>query len=113
MKIGLTSAAAGLTTTFGAAPLAHAQGYGYGYGPGMMGGWGWGGGWGFGMIGMLLWCVLIILGIVLLARWIFSGSPGGGSNESRGRALDILKERYARGEIDKKEFDDKKRDLGG
>jgi len=70
------------------------------------------GDWGFGMIGMLLWWVLIILGIVLLARWIFSGSPGRGGDWSRGRALDMLKERYARGEIDKKEFDDKKSDLG-
>ncbi|MFZ1910646.1 MAG: SHOCT domain-containing protein [Burkholderiales bacterium] len=87
--------------------LAHAQGYG----PGMMGGYGWGGGWGFGAIGMVLWWILIVLGIVLLARWLLSGSPRRGEQGSTGRALDILKERYARGEIDKQEYEEKKRDL--
>lgn len=83
--------------------------YGQGYGPGMMGGYGWG----FGMFGMLLWWVLIILGIGLLAKWLFSGAAGGGRQEAGNRALEILKERYARGEIDKKEFEERKRDLGG
>jgi len=110
MKRNLIAAGAALATTMAGAPLAYAQGYGYG--PGMMGGYGWGGGWGFGMIGMLLWWALIILGIVLLAKWIFGGAAGRGGHESRDRSLDILKERYARGEIDKKEFEDKKRDLG-
>ncbi len=111
MKRTPIAATAALATLLGATPLAHAQGYGYG--PGMMGGWGWGGGWGFGMIGMLLWWVLIILGIVLLAKWIFGGPSGRGERESRDRALDILKERYARGEIGKDEYEQKKRDLGG
>ena len=87
--------------------IAHAQGYG----PGMMGGYGWAGSWGFGVIGMVLWWILIVLGIVLLARWLLSGSPGRGGHASTGRALEILKERYARGEIDKQEYEQKKRDL--
>lgn len=71
---------------------------------------GWGGGWGwFGLIHMVLWWFLIILGIVVLAKWLFGGGPGRGSPEQR--ALEILAERYARGEIDKKEFEEKKRDL--
>jgi putative membrane protein len=73
---------------------------------------GWGGGWGwFGMVHMVLWWFLIILGIVVLAKWLF----GGGSSRSTGedRALSILRERYARGEIDKQEFDARKLDLGG
>ena len=66
---------------------------------------------GFGMIGMALFWVLVILGIVVLVRRV------GGSSASSGpplpkTALDILKERYARGEIDKQEFDKRKRDLG-
>ncbi len=85
--------------------LAYAQGYG----PGMMGGYG--GGWGFGAIGMVLWWILIILGIVLLARWLLSGSPGRGGHAPTGHALEVLKERYARGEVDKQEYEQKKRDL--
>lgn len=111
MKRNIAAAIAALAIGLAATPLAFAQGYGYGPG-GMMGGYGWGGGSGFGMIGMLLWWVLIVLGIVLLAKWLFSGGPGGG-RASGDRALEILKERYARGEIDKNEFEQKKRDLHG
>ena len=106
MKWRLAAVAIWLATALGQATLANAQGYG----PGMMGGYGWGGGWGFGMIGMLLWWVLIILGIVLLAKWLFRGAPGAGQ-VSRNRAMEILRERYARGEIDKQEFEERKRDL--
>ena len=111
MKRNLVWAAVALSIGLAATPLVYAQGYGYGPG-GMMGGYGWGGGSGFGMIGMLLWWVLIVLGIVLLAKWLLSGGPGGG-HASGDRALEILKERYARGEIDKNEFEQKKRDLRG
>ena len=74
---------------------------------------GWGGGWGwgwFGLIHMVLWWFLIILGIVVLAKWLFGGSSPGRQAPIQ-RALEILAERYARGEIDKKEFDEKRRDL--
>ena len=110
MKPNLAAAAAALATGIAVAPLAYGQGYGYG--PGMMGGYGWGGGGGFGIVGMLLWWVLIVLGIVLLVKWLFSGGPAGGRTTGD-RALEILMERYARGEIDKKEFEEKKRDLRG
>ena len=112
MKHKFAGAAIALATGLAATPLAYAQGYGYGYGPGVMGGYGWGGGPGFGIIGMLLWWVLIVLGIVLLVKWLFSGGPGGG-RATGDRALEVLKERYARGEIDKNEFELKKRDLRG
>lgn len=83
------------------------------WGGDMMGGWGGGWGW-FGMIHMVLWWFLIILGIVVLAKWLFS-TPGGGSSGSArdadDRALAILRERYARGEIDKAEFEARKKDL--
>jgi putative membrane protein len=76
-------------------------------------GWGMGSGMGWGIFGafhMLLWWVLIILGIVVLVKWLFGGTSG----QARGtenRALEVLKERYARGEIGKEEFDQKRRDL--
>ena len=106
--IAAVLAAAAIAVTI---PLTFAQTGGYG--PGMMGGYGWSQGGAFGMIWMLLWWVLIILGIVLLAKWLFRGSQGGGSHAPGNRALEILRERYARGEIDKKEFEERKRDLGG
>jgi len=74
---------------------------------------GWGGGWGwswFGLIHMVLWWILIVLGIVVLAKWLFSGSLAGRASPGQ-RALEILAERYARGEIDKKEYQETKRDL--
>lgn len=74
--------------------------------------WGdWGMGWGFlGAVSMLLWWALIILGIAVLIKWLIGGSARG-ERASSGRALEILKERYARGEIGKDEFEQKKRDL--
>ncbi|UCF77319.1 MAG: SHOCT domain-containing protein [Betaproteobacteria bacterium] len=79
--------------------------------------WGdWGGhgmGWGiFGAVHMILWWVLIILGIVVLIKWLFGGSSRRESGTSD-RAIEILKERYARGEIGKDEFEQKRRDLSG
>lgn len=79
---------------------------------GDMGTMGWGGGWGiFGVMHVVLWWVLIVLGIAVLAKWLF----GAGTQERRAtgsNALEILKERYARGEIGKDEFEQKKGDLG-
>ncbi len=69
------------------------------------------GGMGFGMgLGMLLFWGILIAGIVMLVR-CFSGSGTCGKSEREKSALDILKERYARGEIEKEEFEQKKRDL--
>src|SRR3990172_1398545 len=75
-------------------------------------GFGFGGG-GMG-IGMLLFWGLIIFGIVILARG-FGGSSGSGASVPTVRdrtPLDVLGERYARGEIDKAEFAQKRNDLG-
>jgi putative membrane protein len=86
------------------------RGYEWGHGPGMMGG-GYGMGW-FGSILMIAFWIAVIVGIVLLIRWLIistrTTSHGMSSGES---ALEILKKRYARGEINKEEFEEKKRDL--
>ena len=73
-------------------------------------GYGWGWGMGFGMISMVLFWVLVILGIVVLVRWV-GGSSASGTPPSK-TALDLLNERYARGEIDKQDFEERKRDIG-
>ena len=88
---------------------------GYGYGPnwGMMGG-----GWGYGTYGaihMIIWLVIliaIIAGVVWLVRSL--AAPGVHSLPSRRSAgLDVLEERYARGEINREEYLQKKRDIAG
>lgn len=75
----------------------------------MMSGYGMAGG--FGWIFMVLWWVLIVVGIVALVKWMGASSDSGGSGRGGSKALDILNERYARGEIDDQEFQKRKRDL--
>lgn len=68
-------------------------------------GWEYGGHMGFGGLGMVLWWGLIIAGILLLVKWV------GGERRNDKSALDMLKERYARGEIEQAEFEQKRREL--
>ncbi len=75
------------------------------YGYNSMMGWG-----GLGWISMIFWWFLIVAGIVLLIKWFTNESHRDSRNKEK-TPLDILKERYARGEIDKKEFEEKKKDL--
>ncbi|HMN64375.1 MAG TPA: SHOCT domain-containing protein [Burkholderiaceae bacterium] len=74
-------------------------------------GWGWG--WGLGMIHGLLWWVLVILGIIVLVRLLGRSSASAPTSPGAAAetALEILKRRYASGEIGKAEFEEKKRDL--
>ena len=72
-------------------------------------GWGAGSGGLLGFLPMLLWWVLLITVVALLVKWLFGA---GTARRSAGGALEILAERYARGEIDREEFEQKGRDLG-
>ena len=78
-------------------------------GPGMMGSWGMG--W-FGGIFMIVFWILLLVGLVFVIRWLIqtTGKKGDGGQHGS-RAMEILKERYARGEIDKAQFEAMKRDL--
>jgi putative membrane protein len=58
--------------------------------------WWWG--WGLGMMAMmLLFWALVIIGLIIGIRWLL----GKGREERSDSALQILRERYARGEINK------------
>lgn len=80
---------------------------------GMMGPWMMGGFGGLMMIPMILFWGFMVWGIV----WLVRGAGGCCSMshsdhlEHHDSAMDILKSRYARGEINKQEFEDKKKDL--
>ncbi|OGZ32693.1 MAG: hypothetical protein A2V69_03710 [Candidatus Portnoybacteria bacterium RBG_13_40_8] len=65
-------------------------------------------GFGFGWIFMILFWGLIVWGLIVFIRWI--GKQGEREDKSRS-VLEILKERYAKGEINKEEFEEKKKDL--
>lgn len=72
--------------------MMHWNGYGWGMG---VGGW----------LLMILFWVLIILAVIYIARAVSNG------RQKEETALDILKKRYAKGEISKEEFEKMKDDL--
>ena len=67
-------------------------------------GHGWGMGWGW-LVGL----IFLITLVWIIARAVNSRNQSGQITDKS--ALDILKERYARGEIDKQEFEERKQDL--
>ena len=75
----------------------------------MFGNWGHAGmGW-----SMLLFWALLIVGVIALARGLIRSSDRSTTQPPEDQsALDILAQRYARGEIDQAEFEQKRRDLG-
>lgn len=75
----------------------------------MGGGWhmpGWGGGF-----MMFVWIVVIALVVYVLVRNLGGNRDQSARTESPETGLDILKKRYAAGEISREEFEEKKRDL--
>ena len=70
--------------------------------------WMWGG-WGIGMMLITLgfWAV-VIAGIVLGIRWLVSQGQGSSRPDA---ALEVLRQRYARGEVNREEFEARNRDL--
>ena len=72
----------------------------------------WGMGW-FGMIFMFLFWGLIIVGLVFLIRWLIqtTGDRSNSGVSMGSNAMDILKELYAKGEINRDVFESMKKDL--
>ena len=57
---------------------------------------------------MLVWWILAIIGLVALVRWAVHFPE---RRQGDGSPLEILRDRYARGEIDKREYEERKRTL--
>ena len=66
------------------------------------------GNYSWGWIGMAITMTVIIIGIVLVVHYLLKSSLDDHKKDS---ATEVLKTRYAKGEIDKKEFDQKYKDL--
>lgn len=104
------SICAGMVLLFSSPVLAQQQ-QGPGYGPYMWNG-GWHG-WFFGPIMMIVFIAVVVVVIVLLVRWLGGPGHGGALHHPPDKTpIDILKERFARGEIDKEEFEERRRVLG-
>lgn len=82
--------------------------------------WGYGFSWGgmlLMMLGSVLWIALLVVLVWALIRWLNRKSsatvpPSTGPTPSTPTALEILQQRYARGEIDTPTFDQMREQLG-
>lgn len=88
----------------GSCPLHAAGGYGLG---------GYGGGWLFPLVGGVFWMLLLVLTVVLVVWLVRRPRPQAivaGAYPSS-RAVEIARDRYARGEIDREQFERLSEDL--
>jgi putative membrane protein len=77
-----------------------------------IGDWGWGGTI-FGLIMSIVFFAVAAAAVVPLVRWLVGRGHGGALHGPPGNTpQDILKERFAKGEIDKEEFEERRRVLG-
>ena len=91
-------------------------------GPGMMGAyggqsgqspgssWSWGLAMGLGMLAMLAFWGALIVGVVMLVRWLLTSTGGFGSRGGQ-TPLEVLQHRYAAGEISREEYSQMRREL--
>lgn len=91
---------------------ALAQRLGEGFDHGHMFEWGWGH-MIFGSLFMLLFWVAFIVAVIAAVRWLISVGQGSSRMASGDSSLDVLRERFARGEIDREEFEERRRVLTG
>ena len=71
--------------------------------------WDFGIGWWWGFGGIFM--ILLWIGLIILIVWGVMKLSKGGGTESKKDAMDIARERYAKGEISKEEFEQIKKDL--
>jgi len=68
----------------------------------------WGNHWMFGGFMWVFW-IGVLVALIFFVKWLVQQKPGGQKHEED--ALEVLKKRYAKGEIDREEFEQKKKDL--
>ena len=75
---------------------------------------GWMGGFMGGWMGLILFVFLAILvvGVALVVTALSNRGAGKARKDAEREPLDILAERYARGEIDREDFEERRRTLG-
>ncbi len=80
------------------------------HGPGSMGHGGWYGGYGMmlGPLMMILFIAIATVVVVLIVRWL---GPSRSHTAAVSSALDVLEQRFARGEVDAEEFQERRRIL--
>jgi putative membrane protein len=72
--------------------------------------WMWAAMWGmcgWGPLFVIVFWALVLAGLVLLVRWLFPRVQARSSDP----ALEVLRRRYAQGEISREEFETRRRDL--
>ena len=73
---------------------------------------GWGMGWvGLGIVHVLLFWAVVIFAVLALIRLLSGTKAKHGDDSGQRRPLDILRERYARGQIDQAEYQRMRREL--
>jgi putative membrane protein len=77
----------------------------------MMWGWPMMGFGGFGMIFGFIFFIAVIIGIVFLIIWLVRRPGYGTTNKTSSHSLEILKERYAKGELTKEQYENMKKEL--
>jgi len=73
--------------------------------------WGWGHMMNFGLGGIFMWVIFFIIIVVVLYLIMQSNKPKIYNSSFIENPIDILKKRYAKGEITKEEFENMKKDL--
>ena len=77
----------------------------------MMWGWPMMGFGGFGMIFGFIFFVAIVIGVILLIVWLVRRPGYNITEKTSAHSLEILKERYAKGELTKEQYDNMKKEL--
>ena len=77
----------------------------------MMWGWPMMGFGGFGMIFGFIFFVLMVIGVILLIVWLVRRTGYNITDKTSTRSLEILKERYAKGELTKEQYENMKKEL--